>query len=153
MIHWLRQRKEAKKYVPGVYLCWELMAGNSNCHWYWGTADGTPEPTMPWCGLLWPDATPVSLAKAEAIRHYTTGQRRAMFFDDFQNTLPAAQPAGWKAYGSSSAGNGVLRLESGGKTLAGDAKWTDYVLEGVVMLQAITRNAGLVFRERSRPRP
>ena len=38
----------------------------SNCRWYWGTAEGTAEPTVPWCGLMWPDATPVSLAEAEA---------------------------------------------------------------------------------------
>ncbi len=28
------------------------MVGNSNCRWYWGTKDGTPEPTIPWCGLI-----------------------------------------------------------------------------------------------------
>ena len=82
------------RYVPGVYLCWELMAGNSNCRWYWGTPEGAPEPTMPWCGLMWPDATPVSLAEAEAIRRWTTGQRRALLFDDFQDSPPPAAPAG-----------------------------------------------------------
>jgi len=30
-----------------VYLCWELMAGNSNCRWYWGTPNDAPEPTVP----------------------------------------------------------------------------------------------------------
>ena len=91
VIDWLQRRKAAGKYVPGVYLCWELMVGNSNCRWYWGTKDGTPEPTIPWCGLMWPDCTPVSLAEAEAVRHYTTGRRRAMFFDDFQDA-PAGRP-------------------------------------------------------------
>jgi len=73
VIHWLRSRGEAENYVPGVYLCWELLVGNSNCRWYWGTEHGTPEPTVPWCGLMWPDCTPVSLAEAEAVRSYVTG--------------------------------------------------------------------------------
>ena len=146
VIDWLRTRKAAGKYVPGVYLCWELMVGNSNCRWYWGTPNGTPEPTMPWCGLMWPDATPVSLAEAEVIRQYITGKRWAMFFDDFQDAPPTALPAGWTAYGGGPSGSRVLRLEPRTKMLAGDAKWTDYVLEGVVMLQANRGDAGLVFR-------
>jgi len=84
VIRWLESRKAADKYVPGVYLCWELMVGDSNCRWYWGTRDNTPEPTMPWCGLMWPDCTPVSLAEAEAIHRYVTGEKRALFFEDFQ---------------------------------------------------------------------
>jgi hypothetical protein len=51
-MHWLRGRKAAGKTVPGVYLCWELMVGNSNCRWYWGTKDGASEPAIPWCGLV-----------------------------------------------------------------------------------------------------
>ena len=23
-----------RRQVPGVYLCWELLVGNSNCRWY-----------------------------------------------------------------------------------------------------------------------
>ena len=131
--------------MPGVYLCWELMVGNSNCRWYWGTAEGTPEPTVPWCGLMWPDATPVSLAEAEAIRRWTTGQSRALFFDDFQDAPPPSRP-GWTAYGGSASGSRVLRLEADQKMIAGDAKWTDYVLEATVMLHGEQGNAGLVFR-------
>jgi len=44
------------------------MVGNSNCRWHWIDQPGAAEPEIPWCGLLWPDATPVSLAEAEAIR-------------------------------------------------------------------------------------
>ena len=47
VIHWLEKRRAAKKSTPGVYLCWELMVGNSNCRWYWGTKHGAPEPTVP----------------------------------------------------------------------------------------------------------
>jgi len=123
------------------------MVGNSNCRWYWGTKHGTPEPTVPWCGLMWPDATPVSLAEAEAVRSYTTGKRQALFFDDFQSDPPTTTRPGWKAYGATGAGgSGVLPLSDGTKMIAGEKKWTDYVLEGVVMLKGESGNAGLVFR-------
>ncbi|MHB8971936.1 MAG: beta-L-arabinofuranosidase domain-containing protein [Pirellulaceae bacterium] len=145
VIHWLGQRRATGRYVPGVYLCWELMAGNSNCRWSWGTPEGTPEPTMPWCGLMWPDATPVSLAEAEAIRRWTTGQSRAWLFDDFQDSPPPTR-AGWTLYGGGDSGSRVMRLEPGQKMLAGDRAWTDYVLEAVVMLQGQEGNAGVVLR-------
>ena len=147
VVSWLRSRKREKKYVPGVYLCWELMVGNSNCRWYWGTKHGTPEPTVPWCGLMWPDATPVSLAEAEAVRSYVTGKSQALFFDDFQSAPTAAARPGWKAYGASSAaGSRVLTVPSGTKMVAGRTDWTDYVLEAVVMLKKDAGNAGLIFR-------
>jgi len=147
IIDWLKGRRDAGKYVPGVYLCWELMVGNSNCRWYWGTKDNTPEPTIPWCGLLWPDGTPVSLAEAEAVRSYVTGKSRAMFFDDFQDTPPPPRRDGWTAYGPPGrTGSGVLPIPPGAKMIAGDPAWTDYVLEGVVMLKSDGGNAGLVFR-------
>ena len=147
VIHWLKGRRDAGRYVPGVYLCWELMVGNSHCRWYWGTKDGTPEPTIPWCGLMWPDATPVSLAEAEAVRSYVTGERRALFFDDFQDAPPSPRRTGWTAYGAAGpGGSGVLTLPPGVKMIAGDPAWTDYVLEGAVMLKGDGGNAGLVIR-------
>jgi hypothetical protein len=145
VIHWLAQRKTAGRSVPGVYLCWELMAGNSNCRWYWDTPTDTPEPTIPWCGLMWPDATPVSLAEAEAIHRYTTGTRQALFFEDFQEQ-PSTTPAGWTEYGASAAGSRVGTLAPHHKLVAGDPTWTDYVLEAVVMLKAEHGNAGVIFR-------
>ena len=144
VIHWLTQRKAAGKYVPGVYLCWELMAGNSNCRWYWGSKTGEPEPTIPWCGLMWPDATPVSLAEAEAIHHYTTGKRRALLFDDFQGQR--STPPGWTALGEPAAEYRSVTLAPHQKMIAGDPRWTDYVLEAVVMLKSEQGNAGLIFR-------
>jgi len=150
VIHWLEGRRAAGKYAPGVYLCWELMVGNSNCRWYWGTPDGTPEPTIPWCGLMWPDATPVSLAEAEAVRRYTTGERRALLFDDFQDAPPVDARPGWTTYGSIAPGaSGVMKLDGNMKQIAGDEKWTDYLLEAVVMLRGESGNAGLVFRVNS----
>jgi hypothetical protein len=127
VIRWLESRKHSGQYVPGVYLCWELMVGNSNCRWYWGTPENTPEPTIPWCGLLWSDGTPVSLAEAEAIRSYVTGKKNALLFDDVIDTL---QPD-------------VIQV-------AGDhfksELWKDYILECCVMLTEEQGNAGLIFR-------
>ena len=148
VMHWLEDRRACGQSTPGVYLCWELMVGDSNCRWYWGTKPDSPEPTVPWCGLMWPDATPVSLAEAEAIRRYVTGKPRAMFFDDFQNARPMTSSPGWKAYsGTRQIGSERLALEPGMKMVGGDAKWTDYVLEGRVMLKPGDKgNAGLIFR-------
>jgi len=148
VMHWLQGRRAAGKSTPGVYLCWELMVGNSNCRWHWVDKPGAAEPTVPWCGLMWPDATPVSLAEAEAIRRYATGRSRALFFDDFQDAPPPPNRPGWKTYGGGGQGQGgYLALEPGIKMVAGDPKWTDYVLEGRVMLKAEgPGNAGLIFR-------
>ena len=147
---WLQERRTRAQTTPGMYLCWELLVGNSNCRWYWGTPHGTPEPTVPWCGLLWPDATPVSLAEAEAVRRYVTGQAQALFFDDFQDAPPAPLPSrsGWTRYGGGGPGGSrTLALEPGVKLVAGDASWTYYVLEGRVMLKAERGgNVGLIFR-------
>ena len=146
VMHWLARRRGAGRSTPGVYLCWELAVGNSNCRWYWGTKRGSPEPTVPWCGLLWPDATPVSLAESEACLRYATGKGRALFFDDFQDA-PAQDRPGWKTFGGGEAqGSGVLKLAAGVKMVAGDPKWGDYVLEAVVMLKGDTGNAGLILR-------
>ncbi len=148
IMDWLDKRRAGGQTTPGVYLCWELMVGHSNCRWYWGTAHGTPEPTMPWCGLMWPDATPVSLAEAEAVRHYVTGQSQALLFDDFQDAPPWPDVPGWTTHGGpGQGGSGVLAVEPGTKRVAGNVTWTDYVLESCVMLKAESQgNAGLIFR-------
>ena len=148
VVAWLRGRKAAGKTAPGVCLCWELMVGNSHCRWYWGTKHGAPEPPVPWCGLLWPDGTPVSLAEAEAVRGYVTGRPRAMLFQDFQSRAAAksAAPRGWKAYGAASRTGGHLALSPGAKMVAGKTDWRDYVLEANVMLRGGRGDAGLIFR-------
>jgi uncharacterized protein len=150
VIHWLRSRRTAGQTVPGVYLCWELMVGNSNCRWYWGTPDGAPEPAIAWCGLLWPDSSPVSYAEAEAIRSYTTGDRRALLFEDFQSLANelATIPSGWTRFAepSTSTGSRCLTLSGRAKVLAGETSWTNYLLEAAVMLKEANGNAGLVFR-------
>lgn len=148
IMDWLERRRTSGQSTPGVYLCWELMVGHSNCRWYWGTPEQTPEPTVPWCGLLWPDATPVSLAEAEAVHRYVTGETRALFFDDFQKAPSPVTYPGWTAYGGVGQGaSGVLQVPAGMKRVTGDAAWTDYVLEGRVMLKSEANgNAGLIFR-------
>ena len=81
----LRKRRDAglAPYVPGAMLAWELMVGNSNTRWHWGSAPGTPEPAIPWCGLLYPDGTPVSHTEAAALRRYMSGVDEFLFFDHF----------------------------------------------------------------------
>jgi hypothetical protein len=144
---WLRRRKTTGKTTPGVYLCWELMVGNSHCRWYWGTKHGTPEPPVPWCGLLWPDGTPVSLAEAESVRSYVTGKPRAMLFEDFESHTVASQaPPGWKTYGNTGRGKGYLELSPRMKMVAGEASWGDYIIEAAVMLRDGRSDAGLIFR-------
>ena len=47
------------------------MVGNSNTRWHWDSRPGTPEPAIPWCGMLWPDGFPVSYTEAFALKNYT----------------------------------------------------------------------------------
>ena len=153
IVHWLQLRRKAGQSTPGVYLCWELMVGHSNCRWHWrdtGYKNGKPdpEPEIPWCGLLWPDATPVSLAESEAIRRYATGKSTALFFEDFEKHNAKA----WKAYGATNVHvKNAATLESGMKLVAGDEKWTDHLFEGRVAIhptkgQPASGDAGLLFR-------
>jgi hypothetical protein len=146
VINWLENRRESGRSTPGVYLNWELMAGNSNCRWYWGTSPDSPEPTMPWCGLMWPDATPVSLAESEACLRYTTGKGRALLYEDFQD-IPIEQIPGWKVYGESErVGSGVLKISPGVKMITGDPNWKDCLVESVAMLKDTSSSAELMFR-------
>jgi len=141
MIHWLEGRRRRGETTPGVYLCWELMAGNSNCRWHWrdtGYARGTPdpEPEIPWCGLLWPDATPVSLAEAETIRRYTTGESRALLLSRFEHST-----AGWTAQGAGKLeAINALNLGPDVTALAGEVDWKDYVVECTVALRPKKRS-------------
>jgi hypothetical protein len=159
VINWLKRRKAQAKYLPGVYLCWELMVGNSNCRWYWGTPDGTAEPPVPWCGLLFPDGTPVSYAEAEAVRSYATGKPQALLFQNFEECSPPAaprDPAGWQRYAGPAGGSGSrwCALAANEKIVAGESSWQDYVVEATVMLRDEVNqgNAGICFRA-SQPGP
>jgi len=131
IVSWLEKRRQQKMSTPGVYLCWELMVGNSNCRWHWvdrGFEKGKPdpEPEIPWCGLLWPDATPVSLAEAAAVKRYVTGKSDAMLLEYFETGRD-----GWTLYGNQNMGsNHGLYVGHGEKAVAGDAAWKDYVVEG-----------------------
>lgn len=73
MINWLQALKADPHtpYVPGVMLSWTVIVGNDNTRWHWGSKQGTPEPAIPWCGLIWPDGLPVSYTEAHAIAEYT----------------------------------------------------------------------------------
>jgi hypothetical protein len=148
MVYWLQQRRKEGKSTPGMYLCWELMVGNSNCRWHWVDKPGAPEPEIPWCGLLWPDCTPVSLAESEAVRRYATGESHALFFEDFE----AHHAKQWKVYGADSVPvRNAAALAPGVTIAAGDEKWTDYVLEARSAIKPPKKGdeppgAGLLFR-------
>ena len=81
----LRNETAAKTrpYVPGIILCWTMFVGNDNTRWHWNTKDGSPEPAVPWDGLLFPDGTPVSYTEAAALRRYATGVDEFLSFSDF----------------------------------------------------------------------
>jgi hypothetical protein len=135
VVSWLEKRRANNASTPGVYLCWELMVGNSNCRWHWvdrGHERGKPdpEPEIPWCGLLWPDATPVSLAEAEAVRRYVTGRSNALLLEYFESGAK-----GWTFHGTRHMGsNHGLYVGHGQKATAGDPAWKDYILEGKALL-------------------
>jgi len=131
MIHWLQERKAAGKSTPGVFLCWELMVGHTNTRWHWRDKPSEPEPEIPWCGLMWPNCTPVSLAEAEAVRAYAAGEPQAMLYSNFEHATK-----GWKPYGVKELkAVNALQLEPGVTAVAGDEAWADYVLEGTVALR------------------
>ena len=73
MLNWAKAMKADPRtpYVPGVMLSWTVIVGNDNTRWHWGSKQGTPEPAIPWCGLIWPDGLPVSYTEAHAIAEYT----------------------------------------------------------------------------------
>jgi hypothetical protein len=143
IIFWLEGWRKAGNPAPGVYLCWELMVGNSNCRWHWIDKPGAPEPEIPWCGLLWPDCTPVSLAESVAILRYVTGKSDAMFFEDFELHSDKA----WKVHGKPNMPvRNAATLEPGLKATAGDPKWKDYMLEGRVVIRKGKGRAGLLLR-------
>ncbi len=135
VISWLEKRRKAGKSTPGVYLTWELMVGNSNCRWHWvdnGHTRGKPdpEPEIPWCGMMWPDATPVSLAEAAACKKYVTGKSDAVLFESFESGAP-----GWTFYGTKHMrSNHGIEVPHRAKAVKGDEKWGDYILEGRVLV-------------------
>ena len=59
------------KYVPGLMMAWTVFAANDNTRWHWDSPKNTPEPAIPWCGLLWPDGYPVSMTEITAIAEWT----------------------------------------------------------------------------------
>jgi hypothetical protein len=114
----LRASAGLAPYVPGAMLAWEIAVGNSNTRWHWGSPPGAPEPAIPWCGMLFPDGTPVSYTEAAALRRYATGEDAFLFFEKFAGPVTTqladgnpslALPAGaaWWAAGAA-VGAGAL---------------------------------------------
>ena len=132
VVHYLAAlKKTGAAFVPGVMLAWELTVGNSNTRWSSGPpclapTPFTKEPPIPWCGLLWPDGTPVSYTEAAAIRRYLspTGASSFLLFDDF---LPLNNPA--------LAGDVVLNLSAG---VVGFCKSARHLPLGLISRQFLT---------------
>ena len=134
VVAWLEHRRKAKQSTPGVYLNWELMVGNSNCRFHWRdngyrNKKPDPEPEIPWCGMLWPDATPVALAESHACLMYATGKSPALFYDSFHFGTKK-----WKTYGYKNPRcRHAITVGHKQKIVAGDPKWTDYIVEARVL--------------------
>lgn len=85
VLNYLRGLKDNQApFVPGVMLAWELMVGNSNTRWIGGppcdpASTAAREPMVPWCGLLFPDGTPVSYTEAGLVRQHLTGRDPFLF--------------------------------------------------------------------------
>ena len=58
--------------IPGIFICWEVMVGNTMTRWYWGIQPGRPEPVIPFDAHLFPDGTPISYTEVGIIRQYIT---------------------------------------------------------------------------------
>jgi hypothetical protein len=89
-IAWLEERRKKGLPNPGVYLNWELMAGNSNCTWHWSSKPGDRKPGVPWCGFFYHDLTPVNVAETAALRHYAGLQDNTILLNGFDS--PDALP-------------------------------------------------------------
>ena len=88
-VHWISVLEERRKNGlpnPGVYLNWELMAGNSNCTWHWSSKAGDKKPGIPWCGFFFNDLTPVSVAETSALRRYTGLPDKSIILEGFDTS-------------------------------------------------------------------
>eukprot|EP01063_Lacrimia_lanifica_P017662 TRINITY_DN2469_c0_g2_i1.p2 TRINITY_DN2469_c0_g2~~TRINITY_DN2469_c0_g2_i1.p2 ORF type:complete len:520 (+),score=166.98 TRINITY_DN2469_c0_g2_i1:43-1602(+) len=112
----LRNDTALYPFVPGMMLCWTMFVGNDNTRWHWDTVTGSPEPVVPWDGLLLPDGTPVSYTEMGAFRRYATGRDDFLTFNDFllpgvvdNDTLLALDPAqDWHAPAKAGDGTGSV---------------------------------------------
>jgi len=66
-----------------MLLNWEMMIGESNTRWHWDTADGSPEPAIPYDGWMFSDGTPVSYTEAAVMRNWTRGQDDFLHYNKF----------------------------------------------------------------------
>eukprot|EP01084_Bolivina_argentea_P234273 394403_1 len=71
------------KWYPGIFMNWEVMIGNTNTRWHWGSKAYSPEPNIPFDGYLFPDGTPVSYTEIYIIQRYITKQNKFIYLDTF----------------------------------------------------------------------
>jgi hypothetical protein len=128
----------ARPFVPGAILNWELMVGNSNTRWHWGSAPGAPEPAIPWDGWLFSDGTPVSYAEAAALRRYTTGADDFLLLEKYLTDPPVVED-----------GDAYLALPAGAAHAAPSAPLAEAVVEASLWVEEggavalVVRGAGL----------
>ena len=87
----LRSNPTQYPYIPGVIANWELMVGNSNTRWHWGSPKGSNEPAIPWDGWLFPSGEPVSYTEAAALRRYVTGVDEFLLYSKFLPIPPIVE--------------------------------------------------------------
>lgn len=87
----LQEANGTLPFVPGAILNWELMVGNSNTRWHWGSPANASEPAIPWDGWLFPDGTPVSYSEAASLRRYITGVDDFLLHEKFLTTPPIVE--------------------------------------------------------------
>merc|ERR1719443_1081297 len=87
-------------YVPGAFMNWELMVGNTNTRWSYTSKAGDTEPPIPFDAWLFPDGTPVSYTEVLALRQYLTGKNPFLMYEDFL-------PPSWQQ------GDAILTIQPG----------------------------------------
>ncbi|MDR2079026.1 MAG: hypothetical protein LBP74_04830 [Treponema sp.] len=117
-ISWLEERRGQNSPVPGTYLNWELMAGDSNCTWHWSSKPGDRKPGVPWCGFFFPDLTPVNIAETAALRRYAGLRDKTILLYGFDrpDAPPGAAASSGKGFRIFTDGKlGELRHEGKGR--------------------------------------
>ena len=70
-------------WIPGQFISWELIVGNSHTRWHWGTPDHTPEPTIPWDAHMHANGIPISYTESGMILNYTQGINNFYYINTF----------------------------------------------------------------------
>lgn len=139
VVHYLSSFPRHGRSAPGAMINWELMVGNSNTRWRWGSLPGAAEPAVPFDAHLFPDGTPVSFTEAEAIRRYVTGEDRFIFFDSFL-------PVRWQIIDDTYLALDSKAVETSSWDASGMPTTADVMLEAAVWLVNTTSELSFFVR-------